>query len=81
MFLHVKQAKYLHDYVIWLKFNNDAEGEIDLENELDGEAFESLKDITNFRKFKVDEELETIVWENGADLAPEYLYEKMKVLA
>ena len=81
MFLHVKQAKYLHDYVIWLKFNDDAEGEIDLENELDGEAFESLKDITNFRKFKVDEELETIVWENGADLAPEYLYEKMKVLA
>ena len=64
-----------------IKFNNDAEGEIDLENELDGEVFESLKDITNFRKFKVDEELETIVWGNGADLAPEYLYEKMKVLA
>ncbi|HOV13969.1 MAG TPA: DUF2442 domain-containing protein [Spirochaetota bacterium] len=81
MFLHVKEAKYLHDYVIWLKFNNGAEGEIDLESELCGEVFESLKNIEEFKNFKVDRDIETITWENGADIAPEFLYENMKVLA
>jgi hypothetical protein len=81
MFLHVKEAKYLHDYVIWLRFNDGAEGEINLENELEGEVFGPLRDKRLFRKFRVDPELETIVWENGADLAPEFLYENMKVLA
>ena len=32
MFLHVKQAKYIESYKIWIKFNNGAEGEIDLYN-------------------------------------------------
>jgi hypothetical protein len=81
MFLHVKEAKYLRDYVIWLRFNDGAEGEIDLESELEGEVFGLLRDKRLFCKFHVDSELGTIVWENGADLAPEFLYENMKVLA
>jgi len=81
MFLHVKQAKYLHDYVIWLEFNDGAQGEIDLGGELEGEVFGPLKDTEAFKRFRVDPELETIAWENGADLAPEFLYENMKVLA
>jgi len=81
MFLHVKEAKYLRDYVIWLRFNDGAEGEIDLESELEGEVFGPLRDKKLFRKFHADPELGTIVWENGADLAPEFLYENMKVLA
>ncbi len=81
MILHVKEAKYLHDYVVWLRFNDGAEGEIDLANELEGEVFGPLKDINKFKSFKVDPILETIVWENDADLAPEFLYENMKILA
>jgi hypothetical protein len=81
MFLHVKEAKYLHDYVIWLRFNDGAEGEIDLEKELEGEVFGPLKELQLFQRFHVDQELETITWENGADLAPEFLYENMRVLA
>ncbi len=80
MILHVKQAKYRHDYVIWLHFNDGAEGEIDLAKELEGEMFGPLKDINKFKSFKVDPILETIVWENGADLAPEFLYENIKIL-
>jgi len=34
MILHVKEAKYSHDYVIWIKFNDGIEGEIDLKKEL-----------------------------------------------
>lgn len=81
MILHVKEARYLHDYVIWLRFNDGAVGEVDLKEELYGEVFEPLKDLERFKDFKVDSDLETIVWGNGADLAPEFLYEKMKVLA
>ncbi len=81
MILHVKEAKYLHDYVLWLRFNDGAEGVVDLKDELYGEVFEPLKDIERFKSFKVDPDLETIVWDNGADLAPEFLYEKMKILA
>ena len=81
MILHVKEAKYWHDYVIWLRFNDGAEGMVDLKEELYGEVFEPLRDMERFKSFKVDPDLETIAWENGADLAPEFLYEKMKVLA
>ena len=81
MFLHVKEAKHVRGYVIWLRFNDGAEGEVDLEDELEGEVFGPLKDLSLFQKFRVDSEMETVVWENGADLAPEFLYENMTVLA
>lgn len=81
MILHVREARYLHDYVVWVRFNDGAQGEVDLSAELEGEVFAPLKDLQAFRSFKVDSELQTIVWENGADLAPEFLYENMKILA
>ena len=80
MFLHLTKAEYLHDYVIWLRFNDGSEGEIDLAGELEGEVFGPLKDKKLFQAFSVDPIMETIVWENGADLAPEYLYDNMQVL-
>jgi hypothetical protein len=79
MILHVKEAKYQYDYVIWVCFNDGAQGEVDLSHELDGEVFGPLKDIEKFKSFIVDTTLGTIVWENGADLAPEFLYENMKI--
>ena len=81
MILHVREAKYVHGYVLWLRFNDGAEGEIDLEKELEGEVFAPLKDISQFKRFRVDPELQTVVWENGADIAPEFLYEHMRILA
>ena len=81
MILHVKEAKYLHDYFIWIKFNDGIEGEVDLEQELTGEIFGPLKDKKLFKSFKVDPLLETVVWENGADLAPEFLHDNVKIPA
>ncbi len=81
MILHVKEAKYLHDYVIWLRFNNGIEGEIDLSDELEGEVFGSLRDLDMFKSFRVDHDLQTIVWENRADFASEFLFENIKILA
>jgi len=81
MILHVIEAKYLNDYVVWLRFNDGAEGEVDLADELEGEVFGALQDKNKFKDFRVDPEMQTIVWSNGADLAPEFLYENMRVLA
>ncbi len=81
MILHVVEARYLHDYVVWMRFNDGAEGEIDLCDELEGEVFGPLKNLAAFKAFSVDAVLQTIVWDNGADLAPELLYQNMKVLA
>ena len=70
-------VKYQGDYRIWLRFADDVEGEVDLESELWGEVFQPLKDKKFFEKFLLDEELETIVWPNGADFAPEFLYQQL----
>ncbi|CCE25373.1 DUF2442 domain-containing protein [Methylotuvimicrobium alcaliphilum] len=78
MILHVIDAKHLQDYRIWLKFNDDVEGVVDLSNELWGGMFEPLKDLNVFNQVKLDKELDTIVWPNGADLAPEFLHELLQ---
>jgi hypothetical protein len=74
MFLHVIKAKYLYDYVVEVTFNNGREGRADLSDALKDSVFEPLKDIDQFSRLRVDSELQTIVWENGADLAPEFIY-------
>ena len=79
MILHVKDAKYLHDYVLWVRLSDGTEGEVDLSKELEGEVFGPLKDINKFKYIRVDPVVETIVWENGADLAPEFLSDNICV--
>ena len=73
MFLEVVKAEYLSGYRIKLWFNNQVVKVIDLANSLNGEVFLPLKDIDFFKRFSI--KFNTIEWENGADLAPEYLYE------
>jgi hypothetical protein len=74
MFLHVTEAKYLEGFRIELPFNDGRRGIADLREALRGPVFEPLRDESLFSRLTVDEELETVVWPNGADLAPEYLY-------
>ena len=78
MLVHVVEAKYISGYKIWIKFDTGDEGEVDLTDVLWGKVFEPLKDREIFRRFTVDPEAGTIVWENGADLAPESLYRRAK---
>ena len=68
------KAEYVEGYKIKVSFEDGAVGIIDLDGELWGEVFEPLKDLNKFRAFKIDPELQTIVWPTGADLAPEFLY-------
>ena len=77
----VLEARYIRDYIVWLKFRDGTSGEIDLGPELWGEVFEPLKDVAFFRQFRVDPDCETLVWPNGADFAPEFLHDNVKVTA
>jgi hypothetical protein len=79
MILHVIEARYERDYILYLRFNDGAEGYVDLADQLYGEMFAPLKDQEKFRSFSLDSELDTIVWTNGADFAPEFLHERLLV--
>lgn len=81
MLIDVLEVRYLREFTLWVKFEDGTRGEIDLAAELYGPVFEPLRDVDYFRQVRVDPELGTIVWPNGADLAPEFLYEKVHVHA
>ncbi|HGY54955.1 MAG TPA: DUF2442 domain-containing protein [Caldithrix abyssi] len=78
MLPRLKEAKYKGDYKIWLKFEDGAKGVVDLEEELWGDIFLPLKDKNKFAEFVFNKELGTIVWPNGADFAPEFLYKMLR---
>lgn len=81
MMIRVTNARLVRDFVVWVRFNDGSEGEVDLSGELDGPVFEPLKDPKVFAEFKVDPDVHTLVWPNGADLAPEFLHEHTRVPA
>lgn len=81
MLPHVIEARYVSGHTIWLRFSDGAEGEVDLAHEIHGDVFEPLKDIEYFRNFQVHPELRTVVWPNGADIAPEFLRSSLRVSA
>jgi len=73
MFLEISQAEYLENYRIKLIFNNGEIKTVDLQNELNGSVYKPLCQLDYFQNFKL--KYNTIEWANGADFAPEYLYE------
>lgn len=75
MFLHVTKLEYLEAYKLRLTFSNQIIQEVDLAQELHGEIFEPLRDLTQFQQVFLNPETNTIEWPNGADFAPEFLYE------
>ncbi len=74
----VIDARYAGKYRAWLRFADGLSGEIDLASELWGVMFEPLKDEAFFAQLRVDPELDTIVWPNGADLSPQWLHDQLK---
>lgn len=67
----LKSIEYLADYVIRATLDDGTTRELDFEPHLWGPMFEPLKDLAIFRQGKVDADSQTVVWPNGADVAPE----------
>ena len=70
----VKSIHYVSDYKLEVVFNDGFSAVVDLETELYGPLFSTLKNIDLFRQAIANPDTHTIEWPNGADLAPEYLY-------
>lgn len=69
----VIRAEYRGGYRIHVTFSDNSEKTIDFAPWLDGPVFEPLKAPNYFRRFFLDGG--TVAWPNGADIAPETLYE------
>jgi len=76
---HIVEARYVAGHVVWLRFRDGTSGEIDLAEALHGPVFEPFRDLGVFRQFYVHPEFHTLAWPNGADLAPEFLRDNVRV--
>ena len=63
----VKRASYVSGHTLLLTFEDGNARLADLSEHLDGEIFEPLRDIDYFKTFSVNADLDTVVWDNGAD--------------
>jgi hypothetical protein len=70
----VVHAEHRSDCRIHLVFSDRTEATVDFSAWLTGPAFEPLKELDYFKRFFVDGG--TVVWPNGADIAPETLYKR-----
>lgn len=71
----VKDVAYVSEYKLLLTFEDAVVKVVDLEPYLDGEIFEPLRDIDYFKTVRVNADIDTIVWDNDADVSPDFLYE------
>jgi hypothetical protein len=74
----VTAVRVLRPYVLDVRFADGVRGLVDVEPELRGELLEPLRAPDLFSQASLDPVLGTVVWPNGADLSPEYLYEQAK---
>jgi hypothetical protein len=65
-------------FVVYVQFSDGTAGPVDLTDELYGEIFEPLKELSFFSQVMVHPEFRTLSWPNGADFAPEFLYSRVQ---
>lgn len=75
----VRTVEALTGHRLRVEFSDGLIGEVDLSERLFGSVFEPLKDRRLFEQVSVDE-FGAIYWPNGADLAPDALYAKLRTL-
>lgn len=71
----VKDVKYIKDYTLEITFEDRTRKKVNLQPYLEGEIFKPLCNIEFFKQVKVSPDIDTIYWDNGADLSPDFLYE------
>jgi hypothetical protein len=72
----VESAEHVGEYRLKLRFSDGTEGTVDLREVVCHDprpVFRQASEPEAFRRFKVD--MDTVVWEHGLDLAPEFLYD------
>ncbi len=77
----IKSARYLGGYTVWVQFSDGVEGTVNFAGELSGPMFEPLRDVQIFSRVTLHQELRTLVWPNGADVAPEFVRARLRSVA
>ena len=68
-------VKVIKDYTLYLHFEDGTQGEVDISKIIPFKGiFSKLQNKEYFSTVYVNHELGTIVWDNGADISPSYLY-------
>jgi hypothetical protein len=73
--IFVTGVEHVSGYRLRLQFNDGSVRIVDLEKHLHGEMFEPLRTPSLFATAHLNRDIDTVVWDNGADMAPEFLYE------
>jgi Protein of unknown function (DUF2442) len=77
--IRIRSAKPTEGYHVQIEFTDGTKKEIDLEPYLHGPIFDPIRHNSKiFRSLHVDQRMKTIVWENGADIDPDVLYQGLK---
>jgi hypothetical protein len=71
----VRSVEVIGEHRLRLAFDDGTVGEVDFTSREWCGVFEPLRDPRYFASVKVDNEAGTIIWPNGADMAPEPLYD------
>jgi hypothetical protein len=72
--LHILEAEVCGPHSLQLLFNDGTRKRVNVLSLLRGRVFEPLHDALYFRRVTIDPVGGTVVWPNGADFAPEALY-------
>ncbi len=76
MYPSITEVNALDGYVLHIRFGNGEQGTLDMSGLLDFGVFQRLKDPKAFKRVKVA--FDTIEWESGLDLDPEFVYERFR---
>jgi hypothetical protein len=75
MIIHITAVQVIGPFSLAVTFDNGAHRRVNLRPELYGPMFEPLRDPAYFACVYVDADSRTVTWPNGADFAPDFLYE------
>lgn len=71
---YVTDVAYAGEYKLRIQFEDDEIKLVDLASHLDGPVFEPLKNLSYFKSFQLNPDIDTVVWPNNADFSPDFLY-------
>lgn len=71
----IKSFTAIDDFVLNIKFDDNSEQIVDFYPILSGELYGPLRDVNVFNQVRIDPEVNTLVWPNGADFDPETLHD------
>ncbi len=75
MIIHVTGLQVVGPHSLQLTFDNGVGKRVNLRRELYGPVFELLRDPHYFAQALIDPDSRTVTCLNGADIAPDYLYD------